>query len=76
VITTAGDYFSSAYVHRSTGDPEHTLSVTNLAVVAGGDNLSATDLRAGKTVDGVTGTLSAGGSGYGINGTGLLGASW
>jgi hypothetical protein len=39
-------------------------------------DLAAENVKSGKTILGVTGTMASGGSGYGINGTGLLGASW
>jgi hypothetical protein len=38
--------------------------------------LTPGNVKSGVTILGVTGTLQTGGSGYGINGTGLLGASW
>jgi hypothetical protein len=60
-------FYSSGTVGNVTGIVGRPSSQTDL---------SAANVKAGKTILGVTGTMTSGGSGYGINGTGILGASW
>jgi hypothetical protein len=64
---------SSANVEAIGGD---AIPFSGSIKIAAQSDLSAANIVTGKTILGVTGTMSAGGSGYGINGTGLLGASW
>jgi hypothetical protein len=64
---------SSANVEAIDGD---AIPFSGSIKIAAQSDLSAENVKAGKVILGVTGTMTSGGSGYGINGTGLLGASW
>jgi hypothetical protein len=61
---------SSANVEAIGGD---AIPFSGSIKIAAQPDLSAANIVTGKTILGVTGTKAAG---YGINGTGLLGASW
>jgi hypothetical protein len=54
-------------------DGHNAIPFSGSIKIAAQADLAAENVKSGKTILGVTGTKAAG---YGINGTGLLGASW